>query len=213
MNWLANTLTSSIGKKLMMALTGLAFLGFLAGHLAGNMTVYIGPDAFNAYAEGLKNLGVVIIAFEAVLVLFAVVHIVTGLTLFYQNYKARPARYAVNKSGGGRTIGSATMPYTGILVLLFVLIHLFNFTFVDKSGTTLFNLVTAKFDNTPYVIFYIAAMLVVGVHVSHGLWSAFQTIGANHPKYMPIIRVLSIVFAIVVGIGFGVLPIYFSISA
>ncbi|RJQ70945.1 MAG: succinate dehydrogenase [Desulfobacteraceae bacterium] len=213
MNWLISTLRSSIGKKLMMAVTGLAFCLFLAAHLAGNLTVFAGPQAFNKYAETLKGLGVIIIALEIGLVIFALVHILTGLTLFYQNLRARPVRYRVNKRAGGRTIGSATMPYTGVILLVFVVIHLANFTFVDKSGTSVYQIVTATFDQWGYILFYIAAMIVAAVHVSHGLWSAFQTLGANHPKYMPAIWVLSIAFALLVGIGFGMLPIYFSISA
>lgn len=213
MNWLVNTLASSIGKKLMMALTGLAFIGFLAAHLAGNMTVYAGADMFNSYAEHLASLKIVVVFLEAGLIIFAVVHIFTGLLLAYQNYKARPVRYRVKKSAGGRTIGSATMPYTGVLLLLFVIIHLFNFTFVDKSDITLFDLVSSFFNNPLYIAFYIGAMIVAAIHVSHGFWSAFQTLGANHPKYTPLIQTFSVVLAVILGIGFGFLPIYFSLSA
>jgi succinate dehydrogenase / fumarate reductase, cytochrome b subunit len=213
MNWLVDTLGSSIGKKLMMAMTGFVFCIFLIAHLAGNMTVFAGAEAFNRYAETLKGLGVIVIVFEIGLVVFAIVHVVTGLTLFYQNRKARPVRYQVNKSAGGRTIGSATMPYTGIVLFFFVIIHLLNFTFVDKTGTTVFQIVASAFEQPVYILFYIASMIVLAVHVSHGLWSAFQTIGAHHPKYMPAIWILSIAFALAVGIGFGMLPIYFSISA
>lgn len=213
MNWLIDTLGSSIGKKLMMAVTGLGFCVFLAAHLVGNMTVFASPQAFNHYAETLQGLGAIIIVLEIGLVIFALFHVLTGLTLFYQNVKARPVRYRINKSGGGRTIGSMTMPYTGIILLVFVIIHLANFTFADKSGITLFELVSATFDKPSYFIFYTAAMFILAVHISHGFWSAFQTLGANHPKYMPAIWVLSIVLAIAAGIGFGMLPIYFSISA
>ena len=113
MTWLVSTLLSSIGKKLMMAITGLCFCGFLAGHLAGNLTIYLGKDAFNSYAENLHSLGPIITLVELGLLFLAIVHILTGTTLFYQNFIARPVRYSVNKWAGGRTIGSATMPYTG----------------------------------------------------------------------------------------------------
>jgi succinate dehydrogenase / fumarate reductase cytochrome b subunit len=119
-------------------------------------------------------------------------------------------RYKVNKWAGGRTLGSATMPYTGILLLLFVIMHLSNFHFVDKTDTTIYAIVSKAFDNPVYVLIYTAAMVVAGIHVSHGFWSAFQTLGANHPKYMPIIQTLSLIFAVIVTIGFGALPIYFS---
>jgi succinate dehydrogenase / fumarate reductase cytochrome b subunit len=213
MNWITNTMGASIGKKLMMALTGMGFMIFLTAHLVGNLNLYIGKDAFNAYAEGLQKLGPVLRLFEAGLILFAVVHILTGSWLFYQNWQARPQRYQVNKSAGGRTIGSGTMPYTGFVILLFVILHLFNFTFVDKTNTTVFDIVLSKFSNPLYVVVYIAAMAVVAIHVSHGFWSAFQSLGLNHSKYMPLIMVLSIVFAVVVGIGFGFLPVYITLQA
>lgn len=213
MNWISNTVGTSIGKKLFMALTGLGFIGFLAGHLAGNLTVIGGKDAFNSYAEHLHALGPLLTVAELGLLTFAGIHITVGLLLFYQNYRARPTRYAVKKSGGGRTIGSQTMPYTGILMLLFIVFHLLNFHFVDKTHTTIFEIVSKAFSNPLYVVTYVAAMIIVAVHVSHGFWSAFQTLGANHPKYMPIIQVAGIAFSILVGVGFGFIPIYISILA
>jgi succinate dehydrogenase / fumarate reductase cytochrome b subunit len=212
MNWLKQTLWSSIGKKLMMAITGLSFCAFLVGHLAGNLTLYAGKDAFNSYAEHLHSLGPLITAAELGLLVCALIHIVTGLTLFYQNTTARGSRYAVNKKGGGRTIGSATMPYSGVLLLLFVIMHLINFHFVDKSNTTIFQIVSETFANPLWVIIYIAAMIVAAVHVSHGFWSAFQSVGANHPKYMPVIMIISISFSLAIAIGFGLLPLYISVS-
>ena len=208
MNWMIQTLWSSIGKKLLMALTGLAFCGFLAGHLAGNLTIYGGKDAFNSYAEHLHALGPVLTLVEWGLLFFAVVHVCTGLTLFYQNFSARTSRYVVNKRAGGRTIGSMTMPYTGILLLAFIIFHLINFHFVDKTNTTIYQIVAQAFESPLYVVLYILAMIVAALHVSHGLWSAFQTIGANHMKYMPFIMALSIIFSLAVGFGFGIIPIY-----
>ncbi len=212
MNWLANTLFSSIGKKLLMAVTGLCFCIFISVHLAGNLTLFGGKAMFNGYAEHLHALGVLLVVAEWGLLLFALIHIVTGLTLFYQNLQARPARYHVNKRAGGRTLGSATMPYSGVLLLCFVIFHLVNFHFADKSQTTIYEIVADAFNNPLYVALYVVAMIITAVHVSHGFWSAFQTIGANHPKYMPVIRTLSLIFALAVGIGFGVLPIYISIG-
>ncbi len=213
MNWLVKTLGSSIGKKLLMALTGLSFCGFLAGHLAGNLFIYGGRDAFNAYAEHLQSLRPLLTLAEAGLVLFALIHVMTGLLLFYQNWTARPDRYAVNKTAGGRTIGSATMPYTGVILLLFIIFHLFHFTFVDKTNQTIFDIVLISFQNPLYVTLYIVVMLIAAIHVSHGFWSAFQTVGLNHPKYMPLIQGLSLAFSIVVAAGFGFIPVYMSLMA
>jgi len=208
MNWLMTTLLSSIGKKSMMAATGLCFIGFLAAHLAGNMTIYAGGEAFNAYAEKLHSLGALLTAFEIGLLAFALVHVAAGLTLFYQNLKARPVRYHTDKPAGGRTLSSKTMPYTGILILAFVVFHLLNFSFVDKSERSVFAIVSSAFQNPVYVVLYICAMTLVALHVRHGFWSALQTLGANHPKYMPAIATLSVVLGIAFGIGFGLLPLY-----
>jgi len=213
MNWLASTLLSSIGKKLMMAITGLCFCGFLSGHLAGNLSIYLGKDAFNSYAEHLHSLGPIITLVELGLLVLALVHILTGATLFYQNFKARPVRYSVNKSAGGRTIGSATMPYTGLILLVFIVLHLINFHFIDKTGTNIYQIVHSAFANFTYVVIYVFAMIVAAIHISHGLWSAFQTLGANHVKYTPFIRGLSYVFSIIIVLGFGFLPIYLAYIA
>jgi len=211
MNWFTNTFGSSVGKKLMMAVTGLFFCLFLVLHLAGNLTLYMGKDVFNSYAEHLHSLGPFLTVAEWGLLIFAVVHVSTGVFLFYQNFKARPQRYAVNKRAGGRTLGSATMPYTGVVLLLFVFYHLFNFHFVDKTHTTIFQIVSNAFAQPGYVLIYTFAMIIAALHVSHGFWSAFQTLGANHPKYTPFLRGLSIVFSLIVGIGFGFIPIYVSL--
>ena len=213
MNWITSTLGSSIGKKLMMAITGFSFCGFLAAHLAGNLTIYGGKDAFNGYAAHLHALGPLLTVAEIVMLTFFLVHVITGLILFLGNLKARPVRYAVNKSAGGRTFGSATMPYTGAILLAFIIFNLMNFHFVDKTNTTIFNIVSDAFSNTGYVMIYIVAMVAAAIHVSHGFWSAFQTVGANHPTTMPLIRTLSIAFAVVVGIGFGFLPVYIFLLA
>jgi succinate dehydrogenase / fumarate reductase cytochrome b subunit len=207
MNWFSAALGSSVGKKLMMALTGLAFIGFLAAHLAGNLTIYGGKAAFNGYAEKLQSLGPVLHLFRTGLIAFALVHVLTGLYLFLLNRKARPVGYQMHATAGGQTLSSRTMPYTGIIILAFVIFHLFHFTFVDKTATTVFDLVAAAFNQPVYMLLYAALMIVVGLHVRHGFWSAFQTLGINHPKYMPAVSAASIVAGVVVALGFGLLPL------
>lgn len=207
MNWFSAALGSSVGKKLMMALTGLAFIGFLAAHLAGNLTIYGGKAAFNGYAEKLQSLGPVLHLFRSGLIAFALVHVLTGLYLFLLNRKARPVGYQMHATAGGQTLSSRTMPYTGIIILAFVIFHLFHFTFVDKTATTVFDLVAAAFNQPVYMLLYAALMIVVGLHVRHGFWSAFQTLGINHPKYMPAVSAVSIAAGVVVALGFGLLPL------
>ena len=212
MQWIFNFFGSSVGKKLLMALTGFCFVGFLTGHLVGNLTLYGGRDAFNAYAEHLHALGPVITLVEWGLVTLAVIHVFTGFVLFLQNLKARPVRYVVNKNGGGRTLSSRLMPYTGFAILLFLIYHLLQFHFVDKTFTTIYDIVSLAFANVLNISFYLVAMVVVALHIRHGFWSLFQTLGANHPKYMPIIMGGSIVLSLIFGIGFGFLPVYVSFS-
>ena len=208
MNWVAQTFASSVGKKVMMAVTGLGFCLFLAAHLAGNLSLYAGRQTFNAYADHLHSLEPAVKVMEVGLLFFAAVHVLTGMLLFYRNFRARPNRYAVNKSAGGRSVGSKTMPYTGLLLLGFVVYHLLNFHFVDKTDTTIYDIVAGAFANPATVVLYVCAMIVAALHVSHGFWSAFQTLGANHPKYMPLIRAAGLVFSLLVGLGFGLLPVY-----
>ena len=208
MSWLIRTFGSSIGKKLLMAITGLSFIGFLCAHLAGNLTLYKGGTAFNAYAEKLHSLGPILTVFEFGLLALALIHVTTGIILFVQNLKARSVPYENDQRAGGRTLSSVTMPYTGIIILAFVIFHLINFSFVDKSQRTIFEIVSSAFANPVYMVLYVFAMIVVALHIRHGFWSAFQTIGANHPKYMPPLMVLSVIASLIFGFGFGLLPIY-----
>jgi len=208
MKWIVNTLGSSIGKKLLMAFTGLCFCGFLTSHLAGNLIIYSGQSAFNTYAEKLHALGPIITIAELTLLFFAIIHVSTGLILFYQNFTSRPERYVSNKWAGGRTIASASMPYTGIFMLAFIVLHLLDFHFVDKTNQAIYQIVSTTFQSPVYVFIYVAAMILVAVHVSHGLWSSFQSLGVSHSKYSPAIRVISLVFAIGAGLGFGSIPLY-----
>lgn len=192
----------------MMAVTGLGFCVFLLIHLLGNLTVYAGRQSFESYVEHLHALGPLVTVAELGLLLFLVIHVSTGAVLYFQNLKARPSRYVMKKRAGGRTIGSATAPYTGILILLFLVIHLATFHFVEHPQGLVFNTLAATFQSLAYVLFYVAAVVIVAVHVRHGFWSLFQTLGANHPRYMPVIQGAGILFALFIGIGFGSIPIY-----
>ncbi len=200
--------TSSIGKKLLMAVTGFCFCGFLAVHLAGNLSVYGGSGMFNSYVEHLHSLGILINAAELGLLALAIVHVTTGTVLFFQNLRSRPVRYDLKKNAGGRTIGSATMPYTGFVILVFLVFHLIGFHFADHTGRTVYDIMTAAFSAPLTVVLYVAAVLVVAVHISHGFWSLFQTLGLNHAGYMPLIMKGGVAFAVIVGLGFGLIPVY-----
>ncbi len=210
MTWVVRILSTSVGKKQLMAITGLLFLLFLAVHLVGNLSIYRGREAFVAYAEGLHALGGLLVLAEVGLVLCLIIHVTFGTILFFENRRARPVKYAVDKTGGGgRTISSITMPYTGLLILIFLAVHLWTFShhIVDQTDRNVFQIAGEVFANWGFFAFYVLSMVIVAFHVRHGLWSAFQTVGANHPKYMPFIENLSLILAILVGVGFGSLPI------
>jgi succinate dehydrogenase / fumarate reductase cytochrome b subunit len=209
MNRLIGTIWTPVGKKIIMALTGLCFCGFLCVHLLGNLTLYLGKDIFNSYAEHLHSLGPLLHVAEIGLLLLFACHVFTGVILFIRNLWARPVRYKVNKSAGARTIGSSTMPYTGILILLFIIVHLLNLHFVDKSLADPYTLVERTLTNPLFAALYFVAMIIAAVHVSHGVWSAFQTLGAGSPRYMPAITKVGLVFSIAIGFGFGLIPVYF----
>jgi succinate dehydrogenase / fumarate reductase cytochrome b subunit len=208
MNWFFRAFSTSVGKKYLMAASGLLFLLFLTTHLLGNLSVYGGPKAFVSYAEHLHALGKLLVVAEIGLVVALIIHVTTAVFLFFENRRARPVKYAVDKGGGGRTFSSQTMPYTGLLILTFVVVHLATFShhFVDQSTRNIFQIAHAVFSNNIYLIIYTLGVLVVAFHVQHGLWSAFQSVGANHPKYMPFIRGTSLIFAVIVAAGFGFLP-------
>ena len=213
MNWLVKTFTSSIGKKQVMAVTGLLFCLFVTIHMMGNLTIYAGKDSFLSYVDHLHSFESLVTVAEFGLILLAVLHIGMGLFLFLENRRARPAPYAVKKSAGGQTLGSWTAPYTGVLILVFVIVHLIKFRFVDKMTIDDFLILSKTFaDFGFWTLFYIAGVIVVAIHVSHGFWSGFQTLGLSHLKYMPLVERLGIIFSFIIGIGFASIPVFVFLS-
>ncbi len=191
-----------------MAITGLMFCLFLGVHLFGNLTIYGGQDPFVAYSARLHALGPLVTLVELSLLLFAVLHVSIALILYIENLRARPVGYLIKKTRGGRTWSSALMPYTGLYLLFFIIIHLFTFHFVDRTNQTIYQIVLQAFSKPGYVIFYVLSTIVAALHIKHGLWSSFQTIGASHPKYMPMIKGGSLLFSIGIAVGFGAIPVF-----
>jgi len=190
MSWFRQTCTSSVGKKYIMAATGFLLGGFLLVHAAGNSSIFWGRQAFNSYARHLHSLGILLNVTEIGLLAVFLVHIYTGLTLFLQNRSARESRYAVQKSAGGRTWGSRTMPYTGLAILAFIILHLINFHFAGDDKL-IADIVGPILNKPIYSLLYALAMLVLGLHISHGFWSVFQSVGINHPKYDRFLHIIS----------------------
>ncbi|MBF0449381.1 MAG: succinate dehydrogenase cytochrome b subunit [Candidatus Magnetomorum sp.] len=201
-------LNQSIGKKILMAISGLGFCAFLLVHLIGNLFIYGGQDLFHSYVDHLHALGPFIYISEAGLFILLCIHLSMAVTLYFQNLVARPTTYVMKRNAGGRTLASGTMPYTGLIILIFVVIHLITFKFADHSQRTVFEIVSSALTQPGYIALYVFAMIVVGLHVNHGFWSAFQTLGIDHPKYMPAIRAFSVIYSVMLGIGFGFIPIY-----
>lgn len=174
--------TSSVGRKGIMAISGLLLSLFILLHAAGNSTWLFGTEAFNAYAGHLHDLGRLLNLLEIGLVLLLLLHVVLGVLLTLENYRARPSRYQATKNSGGRTPGSRTMIFSGLLILVFLAVHLKNFHFTDHSRQIAV-IVKEALARPMTGAFYLLALAGLGLHLSHGLWSMLQSLGVNHPKY------------------------------
>ena len=202
---------SSIGKKSIMAASGLLLSLFLLAHLIGNSISFLGREAFNAYSEKLHSMGALILVFEFCLLALFLIHIFTGIILYLENLQARPSRYSVSTSEGGRSWGSRTMPYTGVIILVFIIVHLMNFHFTDKS-VAVADMVRELLSIPALALFYIFSLLAVAMHLSHGAWSLFQSIGLNHDKYNGLLLKGALVFSILVGAVFILIPVMAIVS-
>lgn len=212
MSWVWNSLNSSIGKKLVMAITGVALMLFLIIHLAGNMSLYGGKDAFNNYVGLLEHIKPFIRVIEVILALVFVFHIFNGVRLWIENKQARPQGYSVNGSRKNTDVFSRTAFITGSIVFIFLVIHLQTIWYkFNYSGTELdlYTITTEWFQVWWYAALYFIAVLLLGFHLNHGFQSAFQTFGWNHKKYFPFIEKLGTVYALIMTIGFGSIPVYF----
>ena len=211
-------LSSSIGSKFLIALTGFLLFLFLVSHLAGNLLFIAGPDAFNHYSHALISNPLILVA-EAGLVVIFLAHIIKTVAGFAANRRARPERYATHKwarSKNGRsrkTLSSTTMILTGTITLLFVVTHLVTFKFGPYYETAegirdLYRLQLAVFSNPAYVGFYLVAMGVIGFHLWHGVSSAAQSFGLDSPQWTPRIIWTGRILTAVITAGFILLPIF-----
>lgn len=205
-------LDSSIGKKMVVALAGLLLCGFLITHLAGNLLLFVGGAAFNRYALMLESSPLIPFAEGGLVVLF-LLHIALSVRARMADNAARPVGYAVYKGKGARTPGSSTMAISGSLILLFLIIHVatIKYQVLGPKGPDLYAHVTGWFSNPLYAGFYVLALIGVGLHLSHGVQSAFQTFGVSHPRYTPLIQKAGLAFAVVVALLFASMPIYFCV--
>ncbi len=205
--------TSSIGRKVVMSITGLFLISFLIVHLAVNLLTLVSKDLFNE-ASHFMGTNPFIQTMQYVLALGFILHISQGLILTMKNRQARPQKYAMNKPETNSGISSRSMLLTGVLVLLFIFIHLRDYLWEMKFGNlggyeTDYDLVVGLFDDPIYTAVYVLSFILLAFHLNHGFQSAFQSIGVNHPKYTSFLKTLSTVFCIFVGVGFSAISLYF----
>ncbi len=211
MRWLINLVNSSIGKKLLMAFTGVAMTGWLVAHLAGNLLIFAGAEAFNGYAEFLAKQPWLWPARLGLLGIF-VVHVALAFRLTWENSRARGNDYEY-KDASGASYAARSMIITGILVIFYVGIHLADFTFADKSGPYgLYGLVANTLAQPLHGLMYLGFLALIGYHLSHGLQSFFQSLGLRHASYTPLIKVLTLLAAVGLWLGFSAIPIYLMIK-
>ncbi len=204
---------TTVGRKLVMALTGLFLCVFLLEHLYGNLQLYKldGGHAFNSYGEFLVR-NIVIRAVEYVLFAGFIIHAIDALYLTLHNRKARPVRYAVSHQSGNSSWFSRNMGLTGSVILVFLVIHLKTFFVSHRflgADTSMAHDVAAAFQSNWYAALYLFSMVLLGAHLNHGFQSAFQTLGWNNHRYMKPLKIVGTLFALLIMIGFGSFPIMF----
>jgi succinate dehydrogenase / fumarate reductase cytochrome b subunit len=213
-------LSSSVGTKLLIGLTGAALFIYMVLHLAGNALIFAGPELFNDYSHALIS-NPLILPIEVGLLAIFLVHIYKAATMWMANRAARPVAYAKKELAGHtsrKTIASSTMIGSGLFILVFVIIHVKQFKFgtwyqvTDSTVRDLYRTEVEVFQNPFWVAVYVAATLLVGLHLRHGFASAFQSLGLDHPVYTRRLTALGIVFALLIGVGLAVIPVwvYFS---
>ncbi len=224
MAWLSKFISSSIGRKLVMSLTGLFLISFLIVHLIGNLQLMYADEgeAFNQYAYFMTT-NPLIKTISYGLYAFILIHIVMGVFLWSKNKAARGKSYKVKatRSTGTSAVTASNMMWLGSIIAIFLALHLYQFWLQMKMGNTdpvtyangqevrnLYALVAEAFANPIYVWVYVVSMIMVGWHLWHGFQSSFQTLGIEHRKYTPFIQAVGRIYSVVVALGFAIIPLY-----
>lgn len=206
-------------------MTGLALVLYIIAHLAGNLFIFAGPDTFNGYAKKLHDLGPLLRVAEYILLAIFVVHIWMTALVVVENIKARGGinnRYAIDKDTGRRSLATRLMPWTGSYLLLFVLWHLMDFTFIDHDGPRsfiggqsfgLYGVVVNAFRDPVHSALYIIAMCFLGFHLAHGVESALQTFGVKDPRWAKTANKISQYFGLLIALGYSSIPVYVSLMS
>jgi succinate dehydrogenase / fumarate reductase cytochrome b subunit len=214
---LARVFSSSVGTKLLIGLTGLALFLYMLLHLAGNAIVFFGPEMFNQYSHQLIS-NPLIVPIEIGLLLVFLLHIYKTVTMFLRNKTARPVSYQKKELAGHTSrkgLASSTMIASGLFLLVFVVIHVKQFKFGtfyltqgSESIRDLYRTEIEVFRQPGWVLLYVLGTLTVGLHLRHGIASAFQSLGADHPRYTRRLTMLALALAILIGGGLAVIPVW-----
>jgi succinate dehydrogenase / fumarate reductase cytochrome b subunit len=201
---------TTIGKKAVMAVSGVVLAGFVAGHLLGNLQIFIGPERFNSYARALKALPELLWAVRITLLVSVVLHIWSSLQLAVVKSEARPVGYVRSKAIGS-SYASRTMYMSGPIVAAFIIYHLMQFTF-GVGGTPYaesdpYGNVINGFRAPVVSLFYIVAVGLLCVHLRHGIASSVQSLGFHHPRYTPRLRAAAVIVATLIFLGFASIPV------
>jgi len=203
--------TSSVGKKAVMAVTGLIMLAYLITHVLANLLIFQGPEKINAYSRFLHGTGGALWAARLVLLAAVGLHIVAAVQLASRRRAARPIGYAAGRESQVSTLASRTIRWGGALILVFLVYHILHFTlgtvhpsFVE--GDPYHNVVTG-FSNPLVVLFYEVALVAVGLHLYHGIWSSGRSLGLSSPSPQPLRRQLALALSLMVWAGFTIIPI------
>jgi succinate dehydrogenase / fumarate reductase cytochrome b subunit len=216
---------SAVGKKAVMAVTGGVLVLFLLGHMAGNLKIFLGREDFNHYASWLRTIGepalphrVFLSLLEVVLVVAVGLHMWSAVSLARRASKARPVKYAAKRKSKAQGYATRTMRYGGVIIALFIIWHLLDLTFgaVNPKGAdaTPYDKVVSDFDASRWYItlFYVVAVVMVGLHLRHGLWSAFQTLGLASHRRDPALRLVATGIAGLLVVGFVAVPVAVSVG-
>jgi succinate dehydrogenase / fumarate reductase cytochrome b subunit len=217
MTWFGDFYRTTLGKKAVMAVSGIIFWGFVLGHMLGNLKLFLGAHALDTYAHWLREIGYPGVPHEGalwiirvVLLVAVILHVHSAYTLTMLNRRARPQDYADREP---QQIGWAerSMRWTGVLLVVFIVFHILHFTTGQAHhdfhpGKVYANVVSA-FEIPWMALIYVVAMVMLGLHLYHGLWSLFQSLGWNHPRFNPWRRTFAIVFAILISLGFMAVPL------
>jgi succinate dehydrogenase / fumarate reductase cytochrome b subunit len=202
---------SSVGKKIVMAVTGLIWVAYLITHMLANLLVFQGPGKINAYSAFLHGTGGALWGARLVLIAALALHVVAAIQLADRRHEARPGGYAAGPEPQVSTWASRTIRWGGALILVFLVYHILHFTigtahpdFVEGNP---YHNVAAGFGSLPVVVFYLIAMGAVGLHLYHGLWSSGRSLGVSSPSPRPLRRSVALVLALLVWLGFTVIPI------